>query len=81
MFVHDRLPSSEVLLFKLNKVFEISGHEGVTRFRVVLHSMAVFAEEYAVDDIVEGKIEESVCKMTGVLLENDSLGWKGERER
>jgi hypothetical protein len=30
--------------------------------------MAVFAEEYAVDDNVEGQTEESVCKMTGVLL-------------
>jgi len=32
------------------------------------------AEEYAVNNIVEGEIEESVCKMTGVLLEKDSLG-------
>jgi hypothetical protein len=36
--------------------------------------MAIFAEEYAVNNIVEGEIEESVCKMTGVVLEKDSLG-------
>lgn len=73
-FVHDRLPSFEILPFELYKVFEISRQEGATGFRVVEQGMAIFAEEYAVNNIVEGEIEESVCKMTGVLLEKDSLG-------
>jgi hypothetical protein len=72
-FVHDRLPSFEILLFELYKVFEISRQEGATGFRVVEHGRAIFAEEYAVNNIVEGEIEESVFKMTGVLLEKDSL--------
>ncbi len=72
-FIHDRLPSIKILLFKLYKEFKISRQEGPTGFGVVEHSMAIFAEEYAVDNIVEGEVEESVCKMTGVLLEKDSL--------
>ncbi len=80
-FIHDRLPSIKILLFELYKEFEISRQEGPTGFGVVEHGMAIFAEEYAVDNIVEGEVEESVCKMTGVLLEKDSLAWKEEGER
>ena len=75
-FIHDRLPSFEILLFELYKIFKISRQEGTTGLLVVEHGMTVFAEEYAVDNIIEGEIEKSVCKMTGVLLESDSLGWK-----
>ena len=63
------------------KVFEISRQEGPNGFQVVEHNMAIFAEEYAVDNIVEGEIEESVCKMTVVLFEKDSLGWKKAKDR
>jgi hypothetical protein len=58
--------------------------KGATKFRVVKHSMAVFAEEYAVDDNVEGQIEEFVCKMTGVLLYSRTtyqVGRKNEKDR
>ena len=75
-FVHDRLPSFQIVLFELYKVFKISRQEGATRFQVIKYGMAIFAEKYAVDNIIEGKIEESVYKMTGILLEKDSLGWK-----
>lgn len=37
--------------------------------------MAILAEKYAVDDIVEGEIQEPVFKTTDVLLETLG-GWK-----
>ena len=80
-FIHDRLLSFEIIFFELHKVFEFSRLEGATGFRVIEHGRAIFAEEYAIDNIVKGEVEESVCKMTGVLLEKDSLVWKEEGER
>lgn len=49
------------------------------RFRVVEHGMA--AEEYAVRNIVEGKIEESVCQIMGVLLEKHLISLERRRRK
>ena len=74
------MPSIKVLLFELYKIFEISRQEGATGFRILEHSVAIFAEEYAVDNVVEGKIEEAVCKMMGVLLEKDLVSLEVKEE-
>ena len=75
------MPSIEIILFKLYKIFEISRYDGKTRFQVVEYVVAKFAEEYAVENIVEGEIDHPVCQMTDILSKKDLVSLQVKREK